>query len=165
MNIRTLLMALTLSAAAAGYGQTSTLNLMPVPRNVTLDTGVMTLDNGFAILFEKGVEPRLERAAARVIDRISRETGITFIPRTDQPHPRVLTVLCESPRDPRRTAVEDESYKLAVTPGGARLTAPRRTAFSAASKHSGSSSKPDPTAFTCHVYASRMAHVSPGEAC
>jgi len=39
-------MAMVLSADAACYGQTSTLNLMPVPRNVTLDTGAMTLDDG-----------------------------------------------------------------------------------------------------------------------
>jgi len=116
-------MAMTLFSVAAGHGQTSTLNLMPVPRNVTLDTGTMTLDNGFAIRFEKDVEPRLERAAARVLDRISRETGITFVPRADQPRPSVLTVLCESPSGPAQEAVEDESYKLAVTPGGARLTA------------------------------------------
>lgn len=123
MNIRPLLMALTLSAAAAGFGRTSTLNLMPVPRTVTPDTGTMKLGNGFTILFEKAVEPRLERAASRIIDRISRETGVTFIAPTDQPHPSVLTVLCETPSALNQAAVEDESYKLAVTPGGARLTA------------------------------------------
>jgi hexosaminidase len=123
MNIPALLMAMTLSATAAVYGQPSTLHLMPVPRNVTPDTGTMTLDNGFAILFEKDVEPRLERAAARVLDRISRETGITFIPHTDQPPPGALRVLCEAPSGITQEAVEDESYKLAVTPGGARLTA------------------------------------------
>jgi hexosaminidase len=123
MNLRTLLMALTVSTAAAVYGQTSTLNLMPVPRTVTFDTGTMPFDNGFTILYEKPVEPRLERAAARMQDRLSRETGITFIPRPDQPRPSVLTVLCETPSGPTQTVAENESYKLAVTPGGARLTA------------------------------------------
>ncbi len=123
MNRRALLMALTLSAAA-GYSQTSTLDLMPVPRSVTFETGTMTLDNGFAILFEKGAEPRLGRAATRLIDRISRETGISFIAGADQPRACVLTVLCEKSSEPIQGAVEDESYSLVVTPGGAQLTAP-----------------------------------------
>ena len=46
LYIRRFLMAMVLSADAACYGQTSTLNLMPVLRNVTLDTGAMTLDDG-----------------------------------------------------------------------------------------------------------------------
>src|ERR1039458_9482281 len=76
-------------------------DLMPVPAKLQPAAGRLRIDRNFAFVQLNGYrEPRLEAAAAR------------------------LVVYCDHSSAPVQSAQEDESYRLTVTPLGARLDAP-----------------------------------------
>ncbi len=107
---------------AAAPAQPAPANhLMPMPASVTLDAGSLPLDARFAVKLEGPADPRLARAAGRLIDRLTTLTGIPIVRTGGVP---ALTVVCARRATGAQRAVEDESYSLRVTPGGAVLRAP-----------------------------------------
>ncbi len=88
-------------------------SLMPVPAKLTPGQGRLLIDAGFRVSLARAADPRLERAAARLTQRLSRLTAIPFA------GPQTAALAIEA-----KTAADDESYTLEVTPAGARLTAP-----------------------------------------
>jgi hexosaminidase len=101
-------------------------NLMPVPAKLQPGAGRMHIDRNFAFVQLNGYrEPRLEAAAARLVEQVARKTGIPMAPGMGVHAPEApLVVYCDHASAPVQAAREDESYRLTVTPLGARLDAP-----------------------------------------
>ncbi|WP_158615520.1 beta-N-acetylhexosaminidase [Acidipila sp. EB88] len=97
--------------------------LMPLPASVERGTGTMRLDQNFKIVLEGYREARLDRAAARLQERIERATGIILLPQATGAQ-STLTVRTTRASKPVQALDEDESYTLEVTSAGATLTAP-----------------------------------------
>src|SRR5260370_11958794 len=90
--------------------------LMPWPALVTPGKGAIAIDAGFNIAITGYSDKRLEAAVGRILTRISRQTGTQFI--GGKP---TLSIEYRRPG-------EDESYQLAVTTTGAKLSADSGTA-------------------------------------
>jgi hexosaminidase len=101
-------------------------DLMPVPAKLQPGEGRLRIDRNFAFVQLNGYrEPRLEAAAARLVEQVSRKTGIPMAPGIGVHAPVApLIVYCDHASAPVQSAREDESYRLTVTPLGARLDAP-----------------------------------------
>ena len=101
-------------------------DLMPVPAQIRMGEGRLRIDRNFSFIQLSGYrEPRLDAAAARLVEYVSRKTGIPMNPGVagQMPSP-ALIVYCDHASAPVQTAREDESYRLIVTPMGAKLDAP-----------------------------------------
>ena len=101
-------------------------DLMPLPAKLQPGAGRMRIDRNFAFVQLNGYrEPRLEAAAARLVEQVARKTGIPMAPGIGVHAPAApLVVYCDHSSAPVQAAQEDESYRLTVTPLGARLDAP-----------------------------------------
>lgn len=97
--------------------------LMPVPAHLELADGHLAIDSTFRAALTGYSEPRLERAIARMIERLARQTGI-YMGMAPPSANATLTIECDGPAAEVQSAVEDESYALVVSAGGARLHAP-----------------------------------------
>jgi len=104
----------------------SAQNLMPVPAKIQSGAGRLAIDRNFAFIQLTGYrEPRLEAAAARLVEHVSRKTGIPMAPAIGlHPPSPPLIVYCDHASAPVQSVAEDESYRLTVTAMGARLDAP-----------------------------------------
>lgn len=104
--------------------QTSDLNLMPQPAEVTRGQGSLAIDTSFRVALTGYSNPRLEAAAQRFVRRLAAETAI---PLNDElasnPAKATLVVECKHPGEAVQSLHEDESYTLEVTPPQARLMA------------------------------------------
>lgn len=100
------------------------LNLMPVPAKVSRGQGALIIDQSFHISLTGYTEPRLRGAAERFTDRLTKATGLPLSPRPHgPPSPATLVVHCDHASKPVQAFGEDESYKLTITTGQARLEA------------------------------------------
>jgi len=101
-------------------------DLMPVPAKIQPAAGRLRIDRNFSFIQLSGYrEPRLEAAAARLVEHVARKTGIPMNPGLGTHAPAApLVVYCDHASAPVQTVQEDESYRLTVTPLGARLDAP-----------------------------------------
>lgn len=101
------------------------LNLMPQPAEISVGQGRLAIDGTFRVALVGYQEPRLQAAATRLIERLSRQTGI---PLSDQietdPAKATLVIQCDHAGETVQSINEDESYRLEVTPQQARLAAP-----------------------------------------
>jgi len=100
-------------------------DLMPVPAKLQPGAGRLRIDRNFAFVQLNGYrEPRLEAAAARLVEHVARKTGIPMNPGIGVHAPEApLVVYCDHASAPVQSAQEDESYRLTVTAVGARLDA------------------------------------------
>jgi hexosaminidase len=102
-----------------------TYNLLPQPAHLQAGSGRLAIDGSFRVALDGYREPRLEAAAARLIRRVSRQTGI---PLPDGFEPELgkatLVVHCARAGEAVQSVREDESYRIDITPQQARLTAP-----------------------------------------
>jgi hexosaminidase len=111
-----------LCLGAVGSAQApASLNLMPVPAGVTLGQGALGLEPHFGVAFDGYRDARLERAVERMLDRMTRLTGIPIV-RTG--NVVALTIKCGGAPAGAQKAVENETYTLRVEASGATLTAP-----------------------------------------
>jgi len=101
-------------------------DLMPVPAKIQPGAGRLRIDRNFAFVQLNGYrEARLEAAAARLVEQVARKTGIPMNPGDGVQAPGAsLVVYCDHGSAPVQAVGEDESYRLTVTPAGARLDAP-----------------------------------------
>ena len=101
-------------------------SLMPVPAKLQPGVGRLRIDQNFAFVQLTGYrEPRLEAAAARLVEDVARKTGIPMRPGVGLHAPSAaLIVYCDHASAAVQSAPEDESYRLTVTAVGARLDAP-----------------------------------------
>jgi hexosaminidase len=101
-------------------------DLMPAPAKMQPGVGRLHIDRNFAFVQLNGYrDARLEAAAARLVEHVSRKTGIPMAPGIGLHAPAApLVVYCDHASAPVQTVQEDESYRLTVTALGARLDAP-----------------------------------------
>jgi hexosaminidase len=101
----------------------SPLPLIPLPANVVRGPGSLSVDHGLQVVFEGYTEPRLDRARARFLHTLSRETGVPEIPAQPAKQAK-LVIKTTGPSAPVQQLGEDESYHLEIAATGALLTAP-----------------------------------------
>lgn len=95
--------------------------LMPKPAVLNMGQGEMPVGRGFSVMVAGSGDARVRQSADRLYARIQKRTGLSASSSTDAPS---LKIQCASAGSPVQKLSEDESYKLAVTPMGATLTAP-----------------------------------------
>ena len=114
---------LTLAGGSALHSQTDAL--MPKPVSVQPGEGWLAITGSFRVALSGYQETRLERAAHRFVNQLSRFTGIPYLDGvTTDASAATLVVHCVHAGEPVQTVGEDESYTLDVTPRQAQLNAP-----------------------------------------
>jgi hexosaminidase len=101
----------------------NTLPLMPMPAQVSPGDGQLLINASFSVSLEGSTDPRMKLAEERFIGKLSRETGIPFLP-TSQAGEPTLTIGTAGPGEEILKVGEDESYHLEVTSSHASITAP-----------------------------------------
>ncbi|HVO13374.1 MAG TPA: family 20 glycosylhydrolase [Vicinamibacteria bacterium] len=116
-----LLAVATAVAAVAGGGERPAL--VPWPASIEMGAGELAVGPGFTV----GVSGRggalVERAAARFLARLSRQTGIYLPDPVTEAPAADLSIRCDGPGRPWPQLGMDEAYALTVTPRGATLQA------------------------------------------
>ncbi|HKW96973.1 MAG TPA: family 20 glycosylhydrolase [Bryobacteraceae bacterium] len=97
---------------------------MPVPAQVTPGQGELKIEQTFRISLTGYTEPRLERAAQRLIRHIERKTGMP-LPEDllSDSSQATLEIRTARASETVQKLGEDESYTLDVTPSGAHVAA------------------------------------------
>jgi hexosaminidase len=117
------IVSLALGCAAIAHGQG--LNLMPVPRTITVGAGSLNLSSHFNTGFSGPHDARLDAALDRFLGRLDRQCG--DIARSQygsrDAASFVLTLKVAGPGGAVQGPDEDESYQLQITPSQATLTA------------------------------------------
>ncbi len=121
---KVLLLMAILATTTMLKAENNDLNLMPQPAEISVDQGRLAIDGTFRVALTGYQEPRLQAAAARLLERLSRQTGI---PLSDQletdPAKATMVIQCDHAGETVQSIKEDESYSLEVTPQQARLAA------------------------------------------
>ena len=99
------------------------LTLMPVPASVQSGTGSLRVDSSFSVALSGHTEPRLDRAVARFLRQLARQTAL---PLSLKPVKAKATLVVQTDHASKeiQEVGEDESYVLEVGANGAKLTAP-----------------------------------------
>ena len=114
------MMRLLLLAGIAVWTYAQPLALMPMPAKITQSSGVLLIDSSFQVALKGYDEPRLDRAAQRLLERLSKQTGMRMLnAKSAKP---ALTISCEHKGDAVQALGEDESYRLTVDAAGAHLS-------------------------------------------
>ncbi|WNJ21074.1 family 20 glycosylhydrolase [Pontibacter sp. G13] len=98
------------------------LEVMPLPAKAEIGPGSFFLNRSFAFQFTGYTEPRLERAAHRMMERLAIQTELDF---QYQAIGGALRIYCEGAASEVQQMREDESYTLKVTEDGISLSAKR----------------------------------------
>src|SRR5689334_8044700 len=108
-------------ALTAGAPAMAGPKLMPLPAEMTQNPGQLRIDSSFRIVTTGTSDSRLDAAVQRFAARIFRQAGLSAIHiRNEKP---ALTVECAEPLPDVPALGTDESYRLDVTPAGARIAA------------------------------------------
>ena len=122
---KVLLLMAILSPTTMLKAEVNHLNLMPQPAEISAGQGRLAIDGAFHVALAGYKEPRLQAAAARLIERLSAQTGIPLSDRLEtDPTKATLVIQCDHAGESVQSVKEDESYTLEVTPQQARLAAP-----------------------------------------
>jgi len=97
---------------------------MPVPSTVQLGTGQLPIDQSFSVAVTGVQDTTLERGVQRFIAQLSQQTGMLLKHKPGGPANPTLLIRADHYREPVQKLSEDESYELAITDSGAKLTAP-----------------------------------------
>ncbi|HTF22920.1 MAG TPA: family 20 glycosylhydrolase [Candidatus Limnocylindria bacterium] len=123
MRILLILNAFFLLAPTTAAQRQRELNLMPMPSSVQLGTGQLPIDQFFSVAVTGFQEATLERGVQRFVAELSQQTGILLKHKPADASP-TLSIHADHGREPVQKLGEDESYELAITDSGAKLTAP-----------------------------------------
>ncbi len=104
--------------------QQPALNLMPVPASVQSGTGSLRVDSSFSVALSGHTEPRLDRAVARFLRQLARQTALPLSLKPVKAAKATLVVQTDHASKEIQEVGEDESYVLEVGANGAKLTAP-----------------------------------------
>ncbi|MBM3787550.1 MAG: hypothetical protein FJW30_24610 [Acidobacteria bacterium] len=98
--------------------------LMPKPAKLERLSGEQRVDAAFRLAFQRAAAPRLERGAARFVERLTRQTGIPLNRGLAASVGAAnLIIDCAQTTDAPLTLGDNESYRLQVNVEQARLTA------------------------------------------
>ena len=101
------------------------LNLMPQPARIEPGPGKLKIDQSFRIGLTGYREPRLDHAAARLIEHLESKTGLPLSrDLSDDAAVATLEISTGAASSPVQKLGEDESYRLDVTSAHALLAAP-----------------------------------------
>ena len=100
-----------------------TLNVMPLPAKVQINSGSLKIDESFAVAFEGHREPRLDRSGERFLVQMHRLTGIVVGTMPRDAAKATLVVSTDHESKPVQEVGEDEYYSLDATPSGAKIHA------------------------------------------
>ncbi|RPJ55264.1 MAG: hypothetical protein EHM23_26775, partial [Acidobacteria bacterium] len=103
-----------------GVAAQTELPLMPMPASVTRGAGELTITPSFTV--SASGDARLQRAARRFLEDLYKVTGVPTSSQLAQGK-ATLTVTAERPGKNPQELGEDESYRLEVTPHGAKIQA------------------------------------------
>ena len=98
------------------------LNLMPMPASVQQASGQLAITQSFSIAVDGNRDASLDSEVQRFQSQLSRQTGIPFRPKPGAAP--TLQIHADHGRQAVQKLGEDESYELAVSDFGAKLTAP-----------------------------------------
>lgn len=98
-------------------------SLMPVPASLVRQPGLLRLDSTFGVTGAAPGDGRLARAIARAVTRLERRMGTALGKRTADSGRAGLALEVGGPGEAVQSPDEDESYRLEITPAGARLQA------------------------------------------
>jgi len=104
--------------------QQPALNVMPVPASVQSGTGSLRVDSSFSVALSGHTEPRLDRAVARFLRQLARQTALPLSLKPVKAAKATLVVQTDHASKEIQEVGEDESYVLEVGANGAKLTAP-----------------------------------------
>jgi hexosaminidase len=110
------LIGLSLAAAAAATDH----DLMPAPAQLEWAAGELVVTESFRVTSAGVADDRIDSAMRRTRGRLESLLGRSLEPAGEP----VLTLVAAAPGLPVQSPAEDESYRLEVTPQGARLEAP-----------------------------------------
>jgi len=91
-----------------------------MPSKLATVAGALRIDSGFRVAATKYSDARLQSAMSRFTARVSRQTGIPLLPSTSG---AALSIECSESGTEYPALGEEESYRLDVSPDGARLVA------------------------------------------
>jgi hexosaminidase len=113
-----------LSIALAGLAQEPVLNLMPIPTSIQLGTGQMVIDASFSVGINAQSDARLERSVELFLTNLRRQTGMPplLLKLTEASQAKFVVEAGEANQTVPQLG-EDESYRLEVTAGAAKLSA------------------------------------------
>ena len=100
------------------------LNLMPLPQSVQMGNGQLVITQSFSVSFSGNKDARLEAAATRFLQNLSRQTAMPLNTNPGDGPTATLIIAAEHASKKYPELGEDESYQLQVSPAGARITAP-----------------------------------------
>ena len=105
--------------------ETARHNLMPAPAEISFaGERELVIDATFRVEFTGHEEPRLERAAERLLRRIAARTGSIFLPDPEiEGAGTVLRIRVAGAGAEVQSLAEDESYRLEINAEGAFLSA------------------------------------------
>ena len=115
--------ALLLASQAVPQTQNG-LSVMPVPTSVRPGTGRLAVDPSFSVAVTGFKDAAMERGIGRFVAELSRETGMLLKQKTAGSASPTLLIHTGHGRESVQRLGEDESYELAITESGAKLTAP-----------------------------------------
>jgi len=110
-----------LASFAAAQSQPQ-LNLIPMPASVQPGAGQLAITQSFSVAVTGSHDASLDREIQRFQTQLSRQTGIPFRPKPGAA--ATFEISASHGREAIEKFGEDESYELAVTDSGAKLTAP-----------------------------------------
>src|SRR5437773_2492605 len=121
--VRAFVLFLLLAATGSSFAQPA-LPLMPMPAHIQQGTSQFVVNSSFTLGFEGYREPRLASAAARFLQRLSRQTGIPLPTAPSDSHAKFV-IRCRQASAKIQEVGEDESYRLETTTSDVQLTAPK----------------------------------------
>lgn len=110
-------------ASLATAEQPPQLSLMPMPASVQMGSGQLPIDQTFSVATAGFHDASLDGAIHRAVTQLSRRTGMHFYHATERATNPTLLIRAEHGRERVQKVGEDESYELAVSETGARISA------------------------------------------
>ncbi len=99
-------------------------NLMPVPAKISFEQGKLPVNSEFRVVLTGYQEPRLKRAARRLIQHLSTQTGIHLLSKIEKDASKaIFEINCQGPGEKIQSIKEDESYTIEVNSSRAYLSA------------------------------------------
>jgi hexosaminidase len=123
--LRSFLVAIVFSIALRSFAQQPVLNLMPIPANVQPGSGWMIIDSSFSVAINGYSDSRLERSVDLFLRNLRRQTGMPAqLMKLSEATEARLVIQASRANQAVQELGEDESYRLEITTGTAKLSAP-----------------------------------------
>ncbi len=118
------LAALGLALVGAQAHAVEAISVMPLPRSITVQPGALMIGDTFSVQYARTPDPRLQAAGMRMLARLDRQCGgVLRAQKLPAAGPATLLIDVAAAGSAVQSLDEDESYRLVISPGGAKLSA------------------------------------------